>query len=195
VLHIIIPLFFGKRGCKMLTIYLICFWVGLILTIVTTLFGSHALQMDMDLENGHTAHGHGHSPFNFSTILAFLTGFGGTGYILLNYKGLNGVWIILIATGIGFLIAALLFIFLSKVLLRDEHVMKEESYQIQGTLGTITTAVPPHGTGEMKYVLEGTTRSVGVKGQHGEEISKGTKVVIVGLEKGIAKVTPFEEME
>jgi membrane protein implicated in regulation of membrane protease activity len=178
----------------MLTFYMICFWVGLILTLVTTLFGSHSLHMDVDLDSGHSAQGHGHSPINFTTILAFLTGFGGTGFILLKNNGLSGVLILLIAVGVGCLIAAILFVFLSKVLMRDENVMKEANYQIEGTLGTITVAVPPKGTGEMKYILGGTTRSVGVRGQHGEEISKGTKVVIVGMEKGIASVTLFEEV-
>jgi membrane protein implicated in regulation of membrane protease activity len=182
----------------MLTFYIICFWVGLILTLFTTLFGghgSHSLQVDMDLDSGHSSQGHGHSPINFTTILAFLTGFGGTGYILLKNNGLSGVLILLIAVGIGFVIAAALFMFLSKVLMRDEHVMKVENYQIEGTLGTITTAVPPLGIGELKYVLGGTTRSIGVKEQQGHEISRGTKVVIVGMEKGIAIVTPFEKLE
>jgi membrane protein implicated in regulation of membrane protease activity len=179
----------------MLTFYIICFWVGLILTLITTLFGSHSMQIDVDLDNGHSAQSHGHSPINFTTILAFLTGFGGTGYILLKNNGLSGVYILLIAVGIGVGIAALLFIFLSKVLMRDENVMKEANYQIEGTLGTITVAIPAQGTGEMKYILGGTTRSIGVKGEHGEEISKGTKVVIVGMEKGIASVTLFEEID
>jgi hypothetical protein len=182
----------------MLTFYIICFWVGLILTLITTLFGghgSHTLQMDVDMDSGHSSQGHGHSPINFTTILAFLTGFGGTGYILLKYNGLNGILILLIALGIGFVIAAALFMFLSKVLMRDEHVMKAENYQIEGTLGTVTTAIPLQGTGELKYVLGGTTRSIGVKEQLGQEVSRGTKVVIVGMEKGIAIVTLFEELE
>jgi membrane protein implicated in regulation of membrane protease activity len=179
----------------MLTFYIICFWVGLILTLITTLFGSHSLQMDVDIDSSHSAQGHSHSPINFTSILAFLTGFGGTGYILLKNNGLSGVLILVIAVAIGIVIAALLFIFLSKVLMRDENVMKEANYKIEGTLGTITVTIPPQGTGEMKYILGGTTRSVGVRGEQGEEISKGTKVVIVGMEKGIASVTLFEEVE
>jgi membrane protein implicated in regulation of membrane protease activity len=182
----------------MLMLYIICFWVGLILTLITTLFGghgNHTLQMDVEMDSGHSSQGHGHSPINFTTILAFLTGFGGTGYILLKYNGLSGILILLIALGIGFVIAAALFMFLSKVLMRDEHVMKAENYQIEGTLGTVTTAIPLQGTGELKYVLGGTTRSIGVKEQQGQEVSRGTKVVIVGIEKGIAIVTPFEELE
>lgn len=187
-----------ERGGKpMLTFYIICFWVGLILTLFTTFFGghgNHALHVDMDLDSGHAGQGHGHSPINFTTILAFLTAFGGTGYLLLKSNGLNAVWILLIAIVIGFVIAALLFMFLSKVLMRDEHVMKMENYQIEGTLGTVTAAIPLSGTGELKYVLGGTTRSIGVREQNGQEIIRGTKVVIVGMEKGIAIVTPFEEL-
>jgi membrane protein implicated in regulation of membrane protease activity len=187
-----------RSGKPMLTFYVICFWVGLILTLITTLFGghgSHTLQMEVDMDSGHSSQGNGHSPINFTTILAFLTGFGGTGYILLKYNGLSGILILLIALVIGFVIAAALFMFLSKVLMRDEHVMKAENYQIEGTLGTVTTAIPLQGTGELKYVLGGTTRSIGVKEQHGQEVSRGTKVVIVGMEKGIAIVTLFEELE
>lgn len=181
----------------MLIFYIICFWVGLILTLITTLFGghgSHSLHVDMNLDGGHSAQGHVHSPINFTTILAFLTAFGGTGYILLKNNGLGAVLILLIAIVIGFMIAALLFMFLSKVLMRDEHVMKAENYQIEGTLGTVTTAIPISGIGELKYVLGGTTRSIGVREQKGQEISRGTKVVIVGIEKGIAIVIAFEEL-
>ncbi|QGQ96685.1 hypothetical protein EHS13_18270 [Paenibacillus psychroresistens] len=183
----------------MLTFYIICFWVGLILTLITTIFGGnggHSLNLEVDMDSGDSGQGgHGHSPINFTTILAFLTGFGGTGYILLKYNGLSGILILLIAAGIGLVIAAALFMFLSKVLMRDEHLMKLENYQIEGTLGTVTTAIPLHGTGELKYILGGTTRSIGVKEQNGQEISRGTKVVIVGMEKGIAIVTPFEELD
>jgi membrane protein implicated in regulation of membrane protease activity len=199
VSRIISKIILEERCSKpMLTFYIICFWVGLILTLITTLFGghgSHTLQMDVEMDSGHSSQGHGHSPINFTTILAFLTGFGGTGYILLKYNGLSGILILLIALGIGLVIAAALFMFLSKVLMRDEHVMKAENYQIEGTLGTVTTAIPLQGTGELKYVLGGTTRSIGVKEQHGHEVSRGTKVVIVGMEKGIAIVTLFEELE
>jgi hypothetical protein len=181
----------------MLTFYIICFWVGLILTLVTTLIGghgTHSIHMDVDLDthSGH-AQSHGHSPINVSTVLAFLTGFGGTGYILVKNDVLSSLLILIIALSIGLVIGALLFIFLSKVLMRDENVMKEANYQLEGTLGMITVSVPPHGIGEMKYVMEGTTRSIGVKEQEGKEIGKGTKVVIVKLVKGVAEVTLFEE--
>jgi membrane protein implicated in regulation of membrane protease activity len=191
---------FRKEGDILLTIYLICFWVGLILTLAISLFGGHGgshsfhVEVDMDGPANHVQ-GHGHSVFNLSTILAFLTGFGGTGYLLLKTKGYSGLLILLIAIVVGFLIALALFIFLSKVLLRDENVMKEADYQIAGTLGTITVSAASNGIGEMKYILEGTTRSLGVKQQNGEPLLKGTKVVVLSVDKGIAIVTAFENSD
>jgi hypothetical protein len=180
----------------MLTLYIISFWVGLILTLITSFLGGHANHhFHFHLGNHSTDIHGGHSPFNLSTILAFLTGFGGMGYILLNKGFVSGILVILIAVITGFIIAALLFIFLSKVLLRDECVMKETDYQLAGTLGTISIPVQLESIGEMKFILNGTTRSIGVKEQDGHMIPKGTKVVILKVEKGIAIVTVFEKHE
>jgi membrane protein implicated in regulation of membrane protease activity len=178
----------------MLTLFMISFWVGLSLTLITTLFGGHGSHhLHIHLGSHQAEFKGGHSPFNLSTILAFLTVFGGTGYILLNSSLISGVWIILIAAVIGFLIAAMLFIFLSKVLLRNDSVMSEVDYQLAGTLGTISIPVQTEGIGEMKYVLNGTTRSIGVKEQDGLMIPQGAKVVILSVEKGIAVVSMFDE--
>ncbi|SED11149.1 NfeD family protein [Paenibacillus sp. GP183] len=180
----------------MLTLYIISFWVGLILTLITSFFGGHGgHHLNVHLGNHSTDFHAGHSPLNLSTILAFLTGFGGMGYILLNNSFIGGILIIFIATITGFIIAALLFIFLSKVLLRDESVMKEMDYQLAGTLGTISIPVQIESIGEMKFILNGTTRSIGVKEQDGQIIPKGTKVVILKIEKGIAVVSKFENNE
>lgn len=180
----------------LLTLYIISFWVGLILTLITSFvggLGNH--HYHFHLGNHSTDFHGGHSPFNLSTILAFLTGFGGMGYILLNNSFISGILIILIAVITGFIISALLFIFLSKVLLRDESVMKDMDYQLVGTLGTISIPVQLESIGEMKFILHGTTRSIGVKEQDGYMIPKGTKVVILKVEKGIAVVSMFEKHE
>lgn len=80
-------------------------------------------------------------------------------------------------------------------MLRDESVMKDMDYQLVGTLGTISIPVQLESIGEMKFILHGTTRSIGVKEQDGYMIPKGTKVVILKVEKGIAVVSMFEKHE
>lgn len=177
----------------MLTIYLICFGVGLGLTIVVTLFGDLISHL-FDFSFGDpSSHGAGHSPFNATTILSFITVFGGMGYILMQTSPLSGTIIFVISIAVGLVIAAILFLFFSKVLLRDDAVMKELDYQLIGTLGSVITPVPEDGIGEMKYVLEGTTRSIGIKSQDGRPLPRGVKVIIMSVEKGVATVCKFED--
>lgn len=178
----------------LLTLYLICFGVGLGLTIIVTLFGDLIGHL-FDFNIGDpSSHGAGPTPFNATTILSFITVFGGMGYILMQTSPLNGMIIFLIAIAVGLVIAAVLFLFFSKVLLRDDAVMKELDYQLVGTLGSVITPVPEKGIGEMKFVLEGTTRSIGIKSQDGRPLPRGIKVIILSVEKGVATVCEFDEM-
>jgi hypothetical protein len=63
-----------------------------------------------------------------------------------------------------------------------------------GVLGTVTCRIRPEGTGEMIYSREGSRRAVPVRSEAGEEIEKGSEVVITRYEKGIAYVRRWEEL-
>src|SRR5689334_10405296 len=65
-------------------IYLICFLVGFALSAVAALSGALDIHIPgLDHHHGHVPGDHGHgSIFNFGTIAAFLTWFGGVGYLL-----------------------------------------------------------------------------------------------------------------
>ena len=89
--------------------YLICFVVGFALSVISFLGGFLHLP-GLHHAHGHHVHvGHGHahghtgttvSPFNFFTFAAFLTWFGGAGYLLTKFSSL---WL-----SFGFLIAVAL---------------------------------------------------------------------------------------
>src|SRR5262249_61507161 len=78
-------------------VYLICFIVGFGLSLISAFGGFVHMPHG---HHGHVhighAHGHGHgtgtdiSPFNFSTITAFLAWFGGVGYLLTKF---SGIWL------------------------------------------------------------------------------------------------------
>ncbi|HXJ37620.1 MAG TPA: hypothetical protein VNH18_00005, partial [Bryobacteraceae bacterium] len=63
--------------------FLACFAFGFVLCLLAFLSGSAHLHLHHDVHfHVHNAPGHhGASPFNFGTIAAFLTWFGGAGYI------------------------------------------------------------------------------------------------------------------
>ena len=121
--------------------YLICFIVGFVLSLTSVLGGF------IHMPHGHHGHvhfGHGHgshaagadiSPFNFSTITAFLAWFGGVGYMLTKFSGI-WLWLaFLIAVGGGLLGASIVFAFLVKVLLVHDKPLNAADYDMIGVLG------------------------------------------------------------
>jgi membrane protein implicated in regulation of membrane protease activity len=150
------------------------------------------------LGGGHAgAPGHGAaqpSPFNFATLMAFLAWFGGTGYLLTRYSSLWFALGLLIATGVGLAGAAVVFLFLSKVLISKEDVMDPADYEMVGVLARISSPVREGGTGEIIYSQAGTRRTCGVRSEDGGALAKGTEVVVTRYEKGIAYVRQWEQL-
>jgi membrane protein implicated in regulation of membrane protease activity len=194
-------------------IYLICFLVGFALSAVSFLFGTIHLHVP-HLPHFHLdGHMHGHGPgighgdagghgsggneisyFNFGTVSGFLAWFGGTGYLLARYSALS----FFLGLGISFMSglggAAIIFLFLAKVLAPHDKFLDPADYDMIGVLGTVTSRVRPEGTGEMIYSRDGARRAVAVRSEAGEEIDRGCEVVVTRYEKGIAYVRRWDEL-
>jgi hypothetical protein len=132
--------------------------------------------------------GHSVSPFNLSTIMAFLTWFGGAGYVLRAYAGLPGIFSVAAASIVGLLGGAVVFFFLVRVILPGQKIMDPADYEVVGTLAKVSVSIRPGGVGEIVYTKGGTRRSDGARGMDGSAIERGTEVVIVKYERGIAYV-------
>jgi hypothetical protein len=182
-------------------IYLICFLVGFGLSAVALLAGTIHLHLPhLDVHHGihvphmHGAHVHADLPwFNFGTIAAFLAWFGGTGYLLQRYYS---VWFVVtlgvsILSGIG--AAAIVFLFLAKVLMKREAALDPADYDMVGVLGKLNIPIRVGGTGELVYSQEGTRRVSGARSEDGSAIPKGAEVIVTRYEKGIAFVRPWED--
>jgi membrane protein implicated in regulation of membrane protease activity len=181
--------------------YLVCFLVGFGLSAVALLAGSIHLHLpSLDVHNGiHVPHMDGpHAGadlpwFNFGTLAAFLTWFGGTGYLL---EHVYGVWFV-VAAGVSVLSglggAAIVFWFLAKVLMRREAALDPADYDMVGVLGRLSMPIRAGGTGELIYSQEGTRRVAGARSESGAAIPKGAEVMVTRYEKGIAYVRSWEE--
>jgi len=134
----------------------------------------------------------GASPINFFTLMAFLTWFGGTGYLLTQYSSMWFALGLLIATMSGMGGAAVIFLFLTKVVLAHETNLEPE--EMIGVLGRLSVGIRPGGTGEMVYAQGGTRHTCGARAEDGTAVSKGTEVVVTGYEKGIAYVRRWEDL-
>ena len=186
-------------------LYLICFIVGLLISLLS-FFGGF-LHVHLPGHVDHIMHAHTHlphldhgaaasndlSPFNLPTIMAFLAWFGGTGYLLTHhfYFGLlSGLCVALLVGSAG---AAIMFLFLARVLAAHDHSMNPAEYDMLGLLAKVTSSIHEGGTGEIVYSQGGTRKTAGARSVDGSAISRGENVVITRYEKGIAYVCRLKE--
>jgi hypothetical protein len=134
------------------------------------------------------------SPFNFATVTAFLAWFGGAGYLLTRFSGVWFVTGLSLAVCSGLVGGAIVFLFLSRVLISQEESMDPADYEMTGVLGRVSVSIREKGTGEIIYSQAGTRRACGARGEDGNAIAKGTEVVVTRYEKGIAYVRLWTEM-
>lgn len=134
------------------------------------------------------------SPFNPPVLAAFLAWFGGTGYLLTRF---SAVWVgfgLLLSILSGLVGGAIIFLFLSRVLMSDEECLDPADFEMVGVLGKLSVPIREGGTGELIYSQMGTRRVCGARSEEGVVIPKGTEVVVTRYEKGIAYVRLWSEM-
>jgi membrane protein implicated in regulation of membrane protease activity len=197
--------------------YLTCFAVGFLLSAVSFIAGGlrwHVHLPHLPHGGGHVAAGHAPvahgntgngtaahaarqapvSPFNFLTLTAFLAWFGGTGFLITRFSSLWFALGLLIAMAAGLFGAAIVFLFLTRVLISHEENMDSADYEMVGVLGRISMPIRENGTGEIIYSQAGTRRTCGARSENGDAIEKGAEIVVTRYDKGIAYVRLWEEM-
>lgn len=125
-------------------------------------------------------------------LMVFVTVWGGSGYVLTRFSGMKMLAVVLICTGIALLLGCLMYAVLARVMTRYDNSMNKMDYEQAGQLGYISISAVDGAVGEMKYVLHGTMRSIGVRAETGQQLAKGDRVIILKVDKGMAVVTLFE---
>ena len=199
-------------------VYMFCFLLGFILSLLSLVIGvfnihipglhhvhfdhghihfEHAHGPDIHIHTGHVADessAEGVSPFNFSTAMAFLAWFGGAGYLLTVWGKIGALVVLGFAAMAGVTGAAIVFAFLSKVLMRTDSTLYDSDYRMDGLLGHVCSGIREGGTGEIIFPQEGVRRTCGARSENGTAIALGTEVVITRYEKGIAYVRRWDEV-
>jgi membrane protein implicated in regulation of membrane protease activity len=202
--------------------YLVCFAVGFLFSLLSFLAGGlrwhvhlthfshvhvppqasagHGTPATPSASQGNAGSGALHhqaahlSPFNFVSLTAFLAWFGGAGYLLTRFSGVWFVTGLSLAVVSGLAGGAIVFLFLSRVLISQEESMDPADYEMTGVLGRISVSIREKGTGEIIYSQAGTRRTCGARGEDGIAIAKGTEVMVTRYEKGIAYVRRWTEI-
>jgi membrane protein implicated in regulation of membrane protease activity len=189
--------------------YLVCFAVGFLFSFLSFLVGGIHWHLPFDIHTGphvHVgmngvhgagAHGGNHgqvSPLNPATLAAFLAWFGCTGYLLQRFSTLTFVLGLSLAMIAGVIGAAIIFVFLTKVLMSKDEERDPADFEMVGVLGRISSPIRQGGTGEMTYSQVGTRRSCGARSEDGSAMAQGEEAVVTRYEKGIAYVRRWEEL-
>jgi len=185
--------------------YLICFLLGLALSLLSLVSGIARLHLPhihlhfhgvphAPAPGGHGGQGEGLPWLNFGKITAFLAWFGGTGYLLEHYYSVWFVAALGVATLSGLGGAAIVAWFLLKFLVSKEENLDPADYDMIGVLGKLSLPIREGGTGEIIFAQEGVRRVSGARSEDGAAIPKGAEVVVTRYERGIAYVRRWEDM-
>jgi len=171
-------------------IYLICFGVGLLFTIISAfaadVFGGHdadaggAAGHDAHAEAGFGAHDMpGFSPLSPTTLASFVTAFGGFGMIFSRIEATRSPWISVPLSLLGGLAVAVVVFWLFRTVFRQTQSTSESRVAgLVGATGTIITPIAENGVGEIAYVDKGTRYTAPARSEKGTAIANGQTVKI-----------------
>jgi len=195
--------------------YFACFVAGLLLSVVSLVGGMGHLNWHFHLPHApHLPHMHGvgvktgvHAGtssagssstvpwWNAFSIMVFLCWFGAAGYLLTRYGSFVASLVFVLAAVCGLVGGALVFAFLTKVMLPHERELTPDETAVTGVVGRVSEAIRAGGTGEVLYEQLGARRSVPARADLGEPIERGEEVFVVRYEQGIAYVRRWEDLE
>jgi len=186
----------------MTTLYLICFVLGFVLSVLAAFSGLGRVHL------GHIHFGHAHprihahakpggplSALNGFTLPAFLCWFGGAGYLLHQYSSLYAPLVLLLAVMSGLVGAGIFYAALFKLLLPRERVLTAEDTRMDGVVARVSDEIRADGgIGEILFSQADARRSAAARSESGAAIARGTEVVVLRCVHGIAYVSPLEEL-
>lgn len=185
--------------------YLVCFLVGLIFSAVSLLggmghFGGH-VHIPHVPHAGHIPHGGLRTVqagatvpwWNAFSVTVFLCWFGATGYLLTRHGSFVAAVVLVLAVICGLIGGWVVFLFLTRVLLKHERELTADETAVVGAVGHVSSAIRAGETGEMVYEQMGALRSTPARAEDGTAIGRQEEVFVVRYEKGIAYVRRWED--
>jgi len=195
------------------TFYFVCFLVGLFLSVFSLFgcMGHFAGHFHVHVPHVHVPHG-GHAAhvgggdagsgaetasipwWNTFSIMIFLCWFGAAGCLLTRYGSFVSGVVVLLAALCGVAGGAIVFFFLTKVMLPHEHELTAEETDVVGVVGRVTSTIRSGGIGEIVYEQLGARYAAPARSEDGGEIEKEVEVFVVRYENGIAYVHRWEDL-
>lgn len=168
-------------GSSLETIYLMMLILAGILTLLYLFFGDF-LEGFGDI-----------SPFlNPALILAFITFFSASAYILELVTSLPTLVIAAIAIVIAFILDTILNLFIFIPMASAEESLSYTEESLKGRVGKIIIPIPLNGFGEIFIESKSGMISKPAASYDNEIIAEGKRVLVIEVKKGVLYVIPYE---
>jgi membrane protein implicated in regulation of membrane protease activity len=163
------------------------FLFGLLLTAASLLLGI----ADLGVHHAH-ADDTGPLPVSPGAFLVFLSWLGGVAFVLRRAADWPLIAALPVAALLGIGVASVVQRALKKLSNPEGSVLKPEHYRLPGTLGRVSSSIRAGGTGEVIYEQGGVRQVVAARASGAEELPRGTEVVVLSVDRGIATVEVFD---
>ena len=163
------------------------FLFGLLLTGATLLLGV----ADLGIHHAH-ADDAGSLPVSPGAFLVFLSWLGGVGFVLRRAADWPLIAALPVAALLGIGVAVVVQRALRKLSTPEGSVLNPEHYRLPGTLGRVSSSIRAGGTGEVVYEQGGVRQVVAARASGAQELQRGTEVVVLSVDQGIATVQVFD---
>ncbi len=126
---------------------------------------------------------------NLNSLCALLLVGGCVGFLSRRFFGAGAIVSALLSAPAGLGAAYLVGSFL-RLLVKNS--IEERPFLYEGTVATVTAAIREDGIGEIVYLKDGARTSLPARAD--APIVAGIEVIIVGLERGVARVAPSQKV-
>jgi hypothetical protein len=133
--------------------------------------------------------------WNTFSIMIFLCWFGAAGYLMTRHGGFVAGAVLVVAAICGVAGGAIVFLFLTKVMLPHEHELTAYETDVVGVVGRVSAPIRAGGIGEIVYEQRGARYSAPARSEDGMEIQKQEEVYVDRYEMGVAYVRRWEDVE
>ena len=174
----------------MLAVFNVCFGVGIVLTLLNTLFSllgvfnflDFDFDFDFDFEIGDFDFGC-FLPLSPTLMIIFITTFGGFGRVL--YDDMNIVLVVIIALAISFFIFFFINKFLARPLRKLSSKETADTADIIGLPAVVSEKIFEDGYGKVTFKFDDNTISGPAKSANNEEINTNSDVVILDIKNKV----------
>jgi membrane protein implicated in regulation of membrane protease activity len=175
-------------------IFLGTFLFGLVFSALSLLVGVADIGFDGDGSDGGSGDDAGFWQINLGSILAFLTWFGGIGYLARHALGWLSILSIFVGLLGGLLGGVIILWFFARVIRPNDRALDPEDYRLPGTIARVTSSIRVGGTGEIMFEQAGVRQVAAARAVGDTALPRGTEVVVLRTERGIAVVDPWDSL-